>query len=141
MQIVELTHKEDILKTYPLLVQLYEDLTEEQYDFYISELMPLGYRRIVVCGEDGSYLGSAGFLVGVHFRYGKYLYLNDLVTDGKNRSQGVGQMLMDWVEAEAHAEGCRNIKLASGTFRHDSHRFYFRNGFIIQSYYFVKNIA
>lgn len=140
MQIVELTSEEDILATYPLLNQLYTELTYEQYKSYIAELLPLGYRRIVMRDEEGTLAASAGILVGVHFRYGKYLYVNDLITDENHRSLGLGTQLMDWIEAEGRKLGCKNIRLASNVTRTDAHRFYFRDGFKIHGYYFVKEL-
>lgn len=140
MQIVELTDEEDILATYPLLNQLYTELTYDQYKSYIQELLPLGYRRIVMKDQDNTLVASAGILVGVHFRYGKYLYVNDLITDENHRSLGLGTELLDWIEAEGIKLGCNNIRLASNVNRTDAHRFYFRDGFKIHGYYFVKEL-
>lgn len=139
MQIIELTRKEEVLKTYPLLKQLYPELTAEQYETYIDDLLPLSYRRIVV-EENGHYLASAGVLMGVHFKFGKYLYINDLVTDSTHRSHGIGKMLVDWIEEEAKRLGCTGIKLSSNVNRHDAHRFYVTDGFFVHGYYFVKEL-
>lgn len=140
MQIIELLDEKEILNTYPLLSQLYEELTYEQYEHYIRELLPLGYRRIVV-EEDGHYIASAGLLEGVHFRFGKYMYINDLVTDIQHRGKGVGKALVHWVEHNAMARECKNLKLASNVNRHDAHRFYVSDNFVVHGYYFVKKIG
>lgn len=140
MQIVELTQEEDILATYPMLHQLYTELTYEQYKAYIQELLPLGYRRLIIKGDNEELIASAGILVGVHFRYGKYLYVNDLITDENHRSLGLGTKLMDWIEEEGRNLGCNNIRLASNVNRTDAHRFYFRDEFKIHGYYFVKEL-
>lgn len=139
MQIIELTRKEDVFRTFPLLKQLYPELSQEQYESYINDLLPLGYRRIVA-EEDGQYIASAGILEGVHFRFGKYLYINDLVTDSTHRSHGIGKQLVHWIEAEAQRLKCTSIKLSSNVNRHEAHRFYITDGFFVHGYYFVKEL-
>lgn len=139
MQIIELTDEKEILDTYPLLAQLYEELSYEQYESYIKDLLPLGYRRIVVL-EDGNAIASAGLLEGVHFRFGKYMYINDLITDSAHRSRGIGKALIHWIQQNAIERGCKSIKLASNVNRHKAHRFYMSDDFFVHGYYFVKEL-
>ncbi len=139
MQIVEITSADDIVETYPIIRQLYTELTEEKYREYVTELLGLGYRRVIAKVGD-TCVASAGFLMGVHFRFGKYIYVNDLVTDEDKRSCGAGKALLDWIAAEGKAQHCTTITLACNVDRHRSHRFYFREGYRIHGYYFMKQL-
>lgn len=71
---------------------------------------------------------------------GRRFYLDDLVTDEKQRGQGLGAALIDWCEAKARAEQCDTFALDSGVQRAAAHRFYFRHGFTVGSFGFSKNL-
>ena len=66
------------------------------------------------------------------------LYVDDLVSDENRRSQGVGKMMLDWLETQAKALGCTALTLDSGVQRLRAHRFYFREGMHIASFSFKK---
>jgi len=69
----------------------------------------------------------AGYRFGNNLAWGKYLYLDDLVTDGTRRSRGHGKRLLDWLCAQAREEGCDELHLDSGVQRYAAHRFYLRD--------------
>ena len=69
---------------------------------------------------------------------GRRLYVDDLVSDENRRSQGVGKMMLDWLETQAKALGCTALTLDSGVQRLRAHRFYFREGMHIASFSFKK---
>lgn len=71
---------------------------------------------------------------------GRRLYVDDLVTDEARRSQGVGKMLFDWLQAKAAQLGCDVIALDSGVQRAGAHKFYFREGMFVPSFCFRKVI-
>ncbi len=71
---------------------------------------------------------------------GLKLYIDDLVTDEACRSQGIGQTLIDSLGTEARRLGAGALVLDSGTHRTDAHRFYFREGFVITSFNFKKQL-
>lgn len=72
---------------------------------------------------------------------GRHLFVDDLVTDAACRSQGIGRGLIGWLESEARAHYCAMLSLTSNVKRNEAHRFYFREGFFIASYYFRKNLG
>jgi GNAT superfamily N-acetyltransferase len=69
---------------------------------------------------------------------GRRFYVDDLVTDERRRSSGVGKALIAWLEGEARKRGCPGLDLESGTHRMHAHKFYFREGFVITSFSFRK---
>lgn len=71
---------------------------------------------------------------------GLRFYLDDLVTDERERGQGLGTALLDWCFARARMELCDTFTLDSGTQRAAAHRFYFRQNLGISSFGFTKDL-
>ncbi len=69
---------------------------------------------------------------------GEKMYVDDLVTDEKRRSTGVGHALMAHLQAIARRAGCGTYTLDSGTHRHQAHKFYFREGMVVTAFNFNK---
>jgi GNAT superfamily N-acetyltransferase len=67
---------------------------------------------------------------------GKFMYVDDLVTDDAVRSHGYGEQMFAWLKEVARTEGCRMLDLDSGVQRMAAHRFYFRQRMTIASYHF-----
>jgi len=72
---------------------------------------------------------------------GRKFYVDDLVTDKGLRGRGVGRMLLEHLEAQARRLACQAMVLDSGTQRTAAHRFYFREGFVITSFNFKKQLT
>jgi hypothetical protein len=84
----------------------------------------------------------AGFRIGESFAWGRYLYVDDLVTRAALRGGGHADLVFTWVGQEAQRQGCTQLHLDSGVGpeRADAHRFYFRHRLRIASYHFVRVI-
>ena len=72
---------------------------------------------------------------------GKFLYVDDLVTQAADRSLGFGGKLFDWLVEQARANNCENLELDSGVQRFDAHRFYLLKRMNISSYHFRIKIS
>lgn len=99
-----------------------------------------GGGRLAVAVRDGEVCG-----VAVHRTYentfdGLHMYCDDLVTDERQRSSGVGKSLLDHMRNLAKARGCLSFTLDSGTQRHQAHKFYFREGMVATSLHFVQEL-
>ena len=77
--------------------------------------------------EEDTVGAVAGYRSGHNLAWGKYLYVDDLVTDGTQRSRGHGKLLLDWLCAQARERGCDELHLDSGVQRFAAHRFYLRD--------------
>ncbi|HZC19242.1 MAG TPA: GNAT family N-acetyltransferase, partial [Rubrobacteraceae bacterium] len=108
---------------------------EEGYLGVVSRLRRSGY-RLAFSAEDGEVRCVAGFRVVEFLAYGRFLYVDDLVTAEDARSEGHGKRMLDWLVGVAREEGCSSFQLDSGVQRHEAHRFYFREGMKISSYHF-----
>jgi GNAT superfamily N-acetyltransferase len=83
----------------------------------------------------------AGFRVGESLAWGRFLYVDDLVTLPAHRSQGYGSGLLAWLRAYAAQAGCGQLHLDSGVQRKDAHRFYEREGMTAAALHFAQTIA
>ena len=100
-----------------------------------------GGARMCVATEGGAVLGVAVYRIGENTFEGLHLYVDDLVTDQKQRSRGVGRALMEHLQGLARAAGCEAFTLDSGTQRVQAHKFYFREGMVVSSFHFRKPLA
>ena len=91
-----------------------------------------------VATEGGAVLGVAVYRVSENTFEGLHLYVDDLVTDEKRRSRGVGRALMDYLQGLALAADCEATTLDSGTQRTQAHKFYFREEMVVTSFHFRK---
>ncbi len=124
-----------ILATYPVMKQLRLHLVEDEYLETVERMQRSGY-RLAAATQGGEIRCVAGFRIVEFLAYGKFLYVDDLVTVEDTRSEGHGKRMLDWLADVAREEGCWSLQLDSGVQRHDAHRFYFREGMKISSYHF-----
>ena len=96
--------------------------------------------RMCVAVDEEAVRGVAVYRTQTNTFSGRFLYVDDLVTDDRHRSQGVGRLLFDHIESRARELGCGSIQLDSGTQRQRAHKFYFREGMTISSFKFGKSL-
>jgi len=104
---------------------------------------PAGY-RLVAAFDDGERDAAAvaGFRFEEKLAWGRFLYVDDLVTAADRRGRGHADRLFEWLYEEAARERCTQFHLDSGVGpeRADAHRFYFRHGMRITSYHFARGL-
>lgn len=126
----------DALRTaWPVVRQLRPHLDEDGFVAQALRQIADGYRATALC-TDGVPRAYAGWRVQEFLVHGRFLYVDDLVTDADARSRGHGKALLDWLKAEARRLGCVRLQLDSGTHRKDAHAFYLREGLRIDSFHF-----
>ena len=98
-----------------------------------------GYQLVYLVDEE-DVKTVAGFHVGESFGWGKYLYIDDLVTDAQCRSQGFGEKLVTWLCNYAREHACAQIHLDSRVTRFATHKFYLNKDFYIGGHHFLRHI-
>lgn len=102
---------------------------------------PQGYRLAGVFLEvDGDAVAAAGFRVTDNLVSGRFMYVDDLVTQEAHRRHGYGRRLLEWLIEEARTSGCHQFQLDSATHRHGAHRLYLTAGMDITSFHFGLNL-
>jgi GNAT superfamily N-acetyltransferase len=115
-------------------------IAENQFLSRIRSHINSGYRLAFVQVAD-RVVAVAGFRVGENLAWGRFLYVDDLVTLPAHRSKGYGAKLLSWLMELAAKEGCQQMHLDSGIQRKEAHRFYEREGMTMASFHFVENVA
>jgi len=100
-----------------------------------------GGARMCVAVEGDQVAGVAVYRLFENTFSGRQLYVDDLVTDERRRSAGVGRDLLGYLEQKARAAKFDNLSLDSGTQRAQAHKFYFREGLVVTSFHFAKKLA
>lgn len=137
MEITLLADNEDYDHVLEVMLQLRTQYNKKSLAEQIKKQQQTGY-NIVYVKDNGKVLGVAGFVIGEKLAWGKYLYVDDLVTNEAFRSAGVGQSILTWLEDFAKEQGCTQLHLDSGVQRFSAHKFYLREGFVIASHHFSK---
>jgi GNAT superfamily N-acetyltransferase len=129
----------EITDCYPVMRELRPHIAQEQFLSRVRDQEKSGYRLAFVQGQDGV-VAVAGFRVGENLAWGRFLYVDDLVTLAAQRSKGYGAMLLVWLKEYAAKEGCLQLHLDSGIQRKDAHRFYEREGMTMTSLHFAADV-
>ena len=96
---------------------------------------PDGY-RLACLFHQGRPAAVAGFRLMKNLAWGRFLYVDDLVSLPELRSKGCGSALLAWLADHARSKGAGELHLDSGMQRKDAHRFYQREGVDITGYHF-----
>jgi hypothetical protein len=112
-----------ILLSCEVMCQLRPDIKKSDYLSLIRMQENKGY-NLVSLSEAGQILSAAGFRFCRSLGWGKYLYVDDLVTDASKRSKGAGKALFDWLVDRAGEAECAELRLDSALWRNERHRFF-----------------
>jgi ribosomal protein S18 acetylase RimI-like enzyme len=91
-----------------------------------------GY-SIIAFWRDQHPVALAGFRVQENLVHGRFLYVDDLVTEESERRCGHGARLLDRLKVEGRALGCRKLVLDTALDNTLAHRFYYRQGLLALS--------
>jgi GNAT superfamily N-acetyltransferase len=134
-------NREQVARCFPVLHELRTALASE--DAFVAQVLRQqgeGYRLAFV-EVDGTARAAAGYRISENLAWGKFLYVDDLVTLAAERSRGWGRTLIDWLIAEARAAGCAELHLDSGVQRFDAHRFYLAKRMHISAHHFALRLT
>jgi len=109
------------------------------YQGRLKEVFATG-AEMAVAERDGRVLGVTVFRVMEKTFTGRELYCDDLVSDERERSSGVGKALLDYLKGVAEQRGCDHFVLDSGCQRTQAHKFYFREGLAITAFHFTRKL-
>lgn len=105
----------------------------------VRRQMAQGY-QVLAGWVEGRVVAVAGFRLLENLAWGRFLYVDDLVTDSTERSKGYGDVLMRWLIQHARTLGCDELHLDSGVQRFDAHRFYLAQRMKISSHHFAIDL-
>lgn len=129
----------EIARCHAIMAQLRHHLGAEGFVEGVRRQMQTGY-RLVYLMTDGEVAAVAGFRIMENLFLGRFLYVDDFVTDESRRSRTFGKNLFRWLVEFARSSGCGYLELDSGVQRFDAHRFYYREGMHIRSHHFSMKL-
>jgi len=88
--------------------------------------------RVWVARADRGVVGWIHAYVARHLVLDPYVEIGGLVVGEGNRGRGIGPRLIDQACAWARALGCDRVGVHSNVVRADAHRFYEREGFVLE---------
>lgn len=103
-----------------------------------------GYRLFAVfVPEQKEAVAVCGFRLTHNLVWGRYIHIDDLVTQQAHRRQGYAKALLDAVTIEAKKLGCTEIHLNAYVLpeRAAMHRLCYNNDFFIASHHFRRSLA
>ena len=130
---------EEILACQPVMVQLRPHVAGPGFLERVRRQATQGYLLVFV-SRDGDAVACAGYRYGENLAWGRFLYVDDLVTAQADRSRGYGERLFHWLVDEARRTGCEQLHLDSGVQRFAAHRFYLRECMDITSHHFALRL-
>lgn len=115
---------EDLRRCYRVMAQLRPHLDEPSFCEQVQRQFVGQDYHVTALERNGEILSVAGYRFVESLVRGRYLYVDDLVTDETCRGEGLGGLLFDWIVEEAERTGCSGVHLDSGIQRFAAHRFY-----------------
>lgn len=116
--------------------QLRTKLEEDEFVDRVKRQVKTDGYELAFLEHKGAAKSVAGFRISECLCDGKFLFVDDFVTDEKERSKGYGDRLFDWIVEYAKKNHCQELDLDSGVQRFDAHRFYLRKRMKISSHHF-----
>jgi GNAT superfamily N-acetyltransferase len=132
----------DILATYDVMSQLRPDIPRSDYLRLVRlQESEVGFQLASLRDDDARIISVAGFRLCRSLGWGKFLYVDDLVSDQTRRSRGAGRAMFQWLVESAQKAGCDELRLDSALWRNEAHRFYLRERMDIACFNFRLSLG
>lgn len=140
MKIEIARNRKDIERTFDVMRELRTGYDLDAYVEYVENTLAPAGVQLAYLEEGGRVVCVSGFRISASLAWGKFIYVDDLVTSRELRSRSYGRTMLDWLCAYGKSMGCGELHLDSGVQRHSAHRFYLRERMDIVFYHFRKEI-
>jgi len=131
----------DCLASFPVMRELRPHLADAaSFIARIRRQQAQGYHLLAAWRGD-EVMALAGWRVQENLLYGRFLYIDDLVTAAAARGHGLGARLIDALREEARRQDCAQLVLDTALANALGQRFYFRQGLLAQGLHFRQPLA
>lgn len=139
--IKELKNKSEWKEAFPIMKQLRTHLNEADFLELVKESSKMENYRLFALYDQSRVVAVTGFMPMITLYNGRFIWVCDLITDEKCRSNGYGKALLAFVHSWAIENGFKIVSLSSGLQRVDAHRFYeTKMEYNKTSYVFLKRL-
>jgi GNAT superfamily N-acetyltransferase len=129
----------EISDCFPVIKELRSHLELTDFVAQVQRQQQFDY-KLAYLQVDELVVAVAGFRISESLAWGKFLYVDDLVSKSVNRSQGYGTILFNWLVDYARDRNCQQLTLDSGVQRFAAHRFYLSHRMEITSHHFALKL-
>lgn len=137
MEVKELKTKEEMMESYDILLEVYPNLTLEEYSKELDIMLPHNYGQIVIMDGD-TITGLTGYWIGSKLWCGKYMELDNVVVSDSYRSKGIGKILFDFMKQRAIEQECTMLALDSYATNLKAHKFFKGQGYTPKGFHFIN---
>ena len=130
--------EQELIACHPLMRELRPLLQTPQVFLERVRVQRTQGWRLVAQWQGTVPVALAGYRVMDNLVHGHFIYVDDLVTAGPARGNGVGERLLAEIECIARAEGCDKLVLDTALANSLAQRFYFRCGLLSTGLHFTK---
>ena len=146
--VIRTARKSDVPEVLGLLYELGRPKPKNDSEFEVfqnlvkKQLSDADKTLLVAVRDETLLVGlvSVNFLTRLN-RTSPEMYLPELIVTQKYQRQGIGKRLIDACISLANEKNCFRIRLESGNFRAESHKFYTALGFESNSTFFSKSLG
>jgi len=133
---------ETILSLYSSLEDKDEGLSKEKAIEIFEKMKTYPYHKVYVVENEGKIVGTFVLTILDYFAHnGKRAgVLEDVVVDERERSKGIGKLMLNFAIEECRKNNCYKLALSSNIKRERAHSFYEKNGFKLHGYSFWTEI-
>lgn len=136
----ELNTVEEMLPAYQLVKQRYPEMDINNYSAQIAEMIRLNDFKMVGAFVGNEIVGVTGYWL-LHLLYcGRFLQISSFIVDENKRSLGIGKKILAEIDKIGKKLNCDKIVLDSYIENKKSHSLYFREGFHIRGFHFMKDL-
>jgi GNAT superfamily N-acetyltransferase len=130
----------EITDCFPVIQELRSHLDLESFIARVQRQQQNHNYQLIYLQIAGEIPAVAGFRISENLAWGKFLYIDDLVTSTDFRSHGYGTKLFAWLVDYARSQDCQQLTLDSGVQRFAAHRFYLTQRMKISSHHFTLEL-
>ncbi|MDX1680240.1 MAG: GNAT family N-acetyltransferase [Akkermansiaceae bacterium] len=140
--VIRLVEPSDLPDALRLLAGLNPEVDEDELKRRMKTIRENhGHYELHGAFEGGNLVAVCGAWVATKLWCGRYLEIDNIVTDPERRSEGLGTRLMEAMEELARKRNCEILVLDSYASNTSSHRLYHRLGYEIKGFHFVKALG
>lgn len=125
---------------YPIIIQLNPWMEEALFLSRLREVASFPHFEMISAFDGDKLVGLSGYWIASRLYSGFYLEPDNVIIDQHYRSQGIGKLMMDFLESIAKEKGCKMMMLDAYIVNTAGHKFYEREGFVAKGYHFIKEL-
>ncbi|MBL6664377.1 MAG: GNAT family N-acetyltransferase [Rickettsiales bacterium] len=138
--IVRQLDDKEMMQAFNVVRYMYDKMSFEEYEKLIAEMVKRNDYKMIGAFMDDKLVGVAGYWIFVMLYCKRYVQVSNLVVDPSCRGKGIGKKILRHIINIGKKSGCEQIVLDSYSQNKRSHSLYFKEGYYIRGFHFMKNI-